>query len=101
MESTIPCITCRRNMRDTGKITEDGYFAYCTICEAQYQIVPLVNEQGAQMYTADGAQAFYLNPVHPGKAEFLPKEEVREEPKPDFSELLKKIQNAKTPNDLA
>lgn len=95
MERTVPCITCQRNLLDTGKITDNGYFAYCTVCEAQYQIVPLTNENGSPRVTEDGVQEFYLNPVHPGRAEFS-----KQEKKPDFSELLKKIQSAKTPNDL-
>lgn len=96
MERTVPCITCQRNLLDTGKLTADGYFAVCTVCQAHYQVVPLVNEDGHPRVQQDGTQEFYLNPVQPGRAEFS-----KQEKKPDFSELLKKIQSAKSPNDLA
>lgn len=97
MERDVPCITCHHNLLETGKHdSKRPGFAYCSRCQAYYQIVPITDESGEQQYTETGEAAFYLNPVKPGKAEYA-KDDL---PKPDFSSLLAKIQKAQTPKDL-
>lgn len=101
----VPCITCRHNLLETGKYdSKRPGFAYCSLCQAYYQVVPITDEYGEQQYTEYGDAAFYLNPVKPGRAEFAKDLEFQvtdsTKSKPDFSKLLEKIQKANTPKDL-
>lgn len=96
----VSCITCQHNLLDTGKYAADPNFVYCTICEAYYMVIPVLDERGQQTYSADGVANFYLNPVKPGKPNFYKDVVPTEKPKQDFSDLLKKIQTAKSPKEL-
>ncbi len=98
-ERIVSCITCQHNLLDTGKFAKDPHFVYCSVCYAYYQVVPITDEYGRVQQTFNGDSAFYLNPVKPGNAAHL-KPSIPQDQKPNFSSLLEKIQNAKTPQDL-
>jgi len=94
----VTCITCQHDLLDTGKFAKDPHFVYCSVCYAYYQVVPITDEFGQFQQAEDGRTAFYLNPVRPGDISKM--REPAEEKKPDFSDLLAKIQKAQTPKDL-
>ena len=60
----VPCITCRINLKETLKaLPEKRGFYYCTRCEACYQYM-----MGRDSF---GEAVGYLDPVKPGKEQFL------------------------------
>ena len=94
------CVTCSKSLRDYGRLKTGTQFAYCSICEAVYQVVPIIEEDGQLRRTPYGDVAFYLNPVKPGKAKFQTDLEDQPQKTTDLSDLLDKIQKAKSPKDL-
>lgn len=81
-------------------MSQDSQFAICTICQAVYVVVPIIEETGQPRITPQGDMAFYLNPIKPGLPQFAKEVEPEVRQKADLSELLEKIKKSTSPTDL-
>lgn len=59
----LNCVTCNHSLRDTCKITADFKYAYCTICQTKYRILPAKDNSGNPISDAEGREQYYLDPI--------------------------------------
>ena len=98
----LKCITCNSSLRDTGKVSPDLKFAYCTVCNAKYVVVPAIKEDGQPYKDANGNVRLYLDPLEPGyetAENSYPGSSFSggiPQTKPDFSNVKKLIDTCKS-----
>jgi hypothetical protein len=59
----LKCVTCQHSLRDTGKISRDCQYAYCTKCHTKYAVSPATDAFGNPITDAEGRVHYYLEPI--------------------------------------